>query len=169
MFIKLNYRKGVCAVWSLALAFHTSYQQMQCLFDVLCDTPRSGCTYKEVKECIRYAEALYPYKSTTRIAWSGMLFDFIKEYPEGTYLTNCDGHVGIVFNGVILGSKFKNYKVYNVWQVKNVLLDGVEASPLTVTSSVRSVDQNNIKKDTQGTAHFITSAHMQNRREYLLH
>jgi hypothetical protein len=115
-FIQLDHRKGLCALYSMSLAFNTPLDEMQQLFEVVVQTPKSGCTLDEIKEAIKYSEAIYK-RSTCKVKWRGKLFDFIQQYPEGTWLVNCNDHLGLVFNGVIFGSKLKNYNVYGAWQM----------------------------------------------------
>lgn len=115
-FVKLAYRKGQCFIYALALAFHLSWKDAFAIVESVCETPRSGATIEEVEECIRYAEAIYE-RRVTKIAWRGRLFNFCKEYYQGLFLVNCSGHIAVVFNGAMFGSKYKNYPVYGCWQI----------------------------------------------------
>jgi hypothetical protein len=153
-FIDIKYRKGECATYSLALAFNTSLWEMQQLMRVVCMTPKQGVTIDEIKEAIKYCEAIY-HRPTCKVEWRGKLFDFVNKYQEGIWLVNCEGHLSIVFNGVIFGSNLKNYNVYNVWQIRNVLHPIVEASESQVSVNVLSVDNEPTEQSTQDTQRII--------------
>lgn len=115
-FIRVPYRKGACATVALAIAFGTTFKEIYQLFSVLMSAPLRGCTTAEFVEALRYCEAIYERK-TIKIHWRGKLYRFQEQYNEGLFIVNCEGHVGVIFNGIAFANKDKNYNVYNVWQV----------------------------------------------------
>lgn len=116
-FVQLSYRKGKCFLYALALAFHLSYKDSLAIVGAVSATPCSGVTLAEVEECLCYAEAIYKRK-VEKLHWRGTLFNFCRKYSKGLFLVNCSGHIGVVFNGTIFGSKLKNYNVYNAWCIE---------------------------------------------------